>query len=203
MRFVSPTQWPARILVGIFSLVLVSTTVWSNRAVAQLPGTLTIDHYHLYQNNLSTVVNIPVVLRDQFGEESLVIRSNDRFGVPVDKNGEGIQRPELHYMWYSLLGGIPAERTVVVQNQFGDFTLQIRRPVALLAPALKNVTSGEALADHYKCYEALGGASAGAPVLLEDQFVAQSGTAVAPRVPLQPCRERAARRVRVPIFQAG
>jgi hypothetical protein len=79
------------------------------------------------------------------------------FGLPADKNGEGIFDPRVHYTWYNI-NTSERGRHVVYQNQFGENVLTTGNGIYMLVPALKFPQEGELppIADHFKCYKALG-----------------------------------------------
>ena len=165
-----------RSLVGVLVIALaVSAAPLSDTAQAQLPGPLTIDHYQVYPNEGGGFLSTFVILVDQFGESNHLAEAHNFFAVPANKNNEGINNPSLHYNWWSLSQGASPEpaRRVVVQNQFGDFTLEVDQPRYLMAPALKNVTAGGAQGDHYKCYDVIG-AFVDVVVSIEDQYSSES-----------------------------
>ena len=133
----------------------------------------------------------PVRLRDQFGESNHLLFGLDFFAIPVDKNQEGISDPRAHLSWWRLGTGTEFQpRRVVVQNQFGDYTLDVFEPQYLLNPALKN-SGGATIGleqidplpddthDHYKCYR-VEGESVGAPVVLAEQYGVFTDTALDP-----------------------
>ena len=127
---------------------------------------------------------ISVGLNDQFGAEIVSIIQATRIGIPVDKNGEGILRPDLHNVWWEIQSDIPHPlRHVIVSNQFGDAPLEIRLPRYLINPALKNTGApgdpnfvGE---NHYKCYDVIG-TSLQKTVTLGDQYGTDSAFVLQP-----------------------
>lgn len=144
----------------------------------------TVDHYQVYELSFAFPSPVPAVgLKDQFGTEDVAVIAATHFGLPVNKNGEGVNHPGLHYLWWV----IEAEnehpiRDVVVFNQFGETQLQVRQPRYLLNPAHKN--SGPVAGEigeynHYKCYDV----AAPVPsltVILQDQFRADTASVLQP-----------------------
>ncbi|MBI2912340.1 MAG: hypothetical protein HYY03_00285, partial [Chloroflexi bacterium] len=84
--------------------------------------------------------------------------------------------PKLHYKCYQITG--PAlNATVVAQTQFGVEELQLREPVDLCAPALKN-NQGYLHAPHLKCYAIQNGNDPPQVVNLITQFGVEKNVAV-------------------------
>jgi hypothetical protein len=134
----------------------------------------TVDHYHIYNVDPPHSYGLPVILTDQFGTVQVPVMDLERFGVPVDKNNEGIIDPILHYSWWRINDPEPP-RDVLVGNQFGQDQLwQIYDGEFLLNPALKNFdpAGGQQIptdVNHYKCYRAIG-PPVQRQVTLYDQF---------------------------------
>ena len=123
------------------------------------PGTFTINHFNVYLNQNPISTGEAVILIDQFGESDHILGPLEKYGVPVDKNFEGFADPRAHLTWWRLSDNVVEPfRTVVVQNQFGDYTLGVFNSEYLLAPALKNAPSQPLpdTHDHYKCYRVEG-----------------------------------------------
>ena len=86
------------------------------------------------------------------------------FGVPADKEGEGITDESTHLTAYKIArtkGSRRHERVnKTVENRFGQIAVQVRKPILLLVPAAKSLTdpvdppdpTAHSL-DHYKCYK--------------------------------------------------
>lgn len=143
----------------VFFALIAAVTLQS----AQANGAVgfSIDHYQIYKMNFPIPAPIGVTLKDQFGSEFVNVVHATRFGVPVDKNGEGILRPDLHNVWWEIQSDNHHPiRHVVVSNQFGDASLEVSVPVYLINPALKNMgVPGDpnfVTENHYKCYVVLG-----------------------------------------------
>lgn len=110
--------------------------------------TFKIDHYKFYDfETLSTIVNAPVQLNDQFHEKQPLVATvtvPNFFGNPViktkkdEKEGKYIN-PMAHLTWYELkTKKAEPRRTLQLTNQFGQQTVTIGNASVLLAPALKS-----------------------------------------------------------------
>jgi hypothetical protein len=163
-----------KILVGLPALAVTLALLFvAVPASAQLPGPFVIDHYYVYALNVPITGVFPMRLTDQFGTADGVAEILERFAIPVDKNGEGILDPSLHYTWWRISGDLASPIPLVaVENQFGAHTLNVGNAAYLLNPALKNPLVGEQFPlgkDHYKCYDVTGDPLA-IPVSLSHQF---------------------------------
>ena len=143
-------------LLAVFAL-LPATEV----AAQPDPSTLTINHFSVYLiGDAAPPIGVPLTLVDQFETSDHLLGGLEFFAVPVNKNAEGIPDPFTHLNWWKLTTGIEDPiRRVVVQNQFGDYTLDVFNAEYLLAPSLKNNSGGDPIPDthdHYKCYEVVG-----------------------------------------------
>ena len=97
----------------------------------------TLDHFKCYKAK-GDLVNVIVNLQDQFGLEPLVLVGHPKlFCNPVDKNGEGIKDPTAHLTCYKIVAGPEPARDVVVANQFGEQTLEVKHPQLLCVPSEK------------------------------------------------------------------
>jgi hypothetical protein len=137
------------------------------------PGVYTLDHFLVYTVTPEQV-NINVQLKGQFDQDYkwANLRYRDRFLNPVDKNQEGILNPFAHLNWYRIDAPQEPQRTLSVNNQFGQQVLVIGNAVALLAPTEK-IEDGSQFPqglDHYKIYRVLQGQSVMWQVDLTDQF---------------------------------
>jgi hypothetical protein len=159
----------------------------------QVPGPFVIDHYYVYTSPQPITGAFPMTLADQFlasDNEAIIL---DRFAVPVDKNGEGIQDPALHYTWWQIVGDqTNPVAAVAVDNQFGPQTLDVGLAAYLLNPALKNAAAGQeppANKDHYKCYDAVG-SPIGINVNLSHQFGTETVDVLDPRYLCNPVEKQ-------------
>lgn len=84
-----------------------------------------------------------------------------------------IDEPELHLTFYELTHKLRTNRrSVVVENQFGQFTLRVAAPRIVAVPSLKNDEGVPRDLDdlsHFTCYEA-SGRRLNLKAALEDQF---------------------------------
>lgn len=174
-----------RLLFSAIPLLLIAAVfaLAGGPAEAQVPGPFTIDHYRVYKTDPTIPITGPVTLRDQFGETTHNELLLDRFAVPVDKNGEGILDPGLHYSWWHLIDvPLPTIIDVVIRNQFGEQTVKTYGIEYLLTPALKNPQAGQEVPknrDHYKCHFLIGDRVL-ADASLSDQFVSDQVTVFEP-----------------------
>ena len=172
--------------VAFVAVIAVAITAAPSHGQPPDDVVFSINHFDVYDVP-NTVPSVgPVQLRDQFGTSQHLTGDVHWFGLPTNKNFEGVVDPRAHLLWRRLLDSeIDPIRPVVVQNQFGDQTLEVGDAEYLLIPALKNSgPSGENplpedTHDHYKCYQA-----AGDPIsrefTYENQFEAGSDATLAP-----------------------
>ena len=157
------------------------------------PSNFSINHFNIYLNGQSHPPLLEeVTLTDQFATRVHILGSIARYGVPVDKNGEGIPDPLAHLTFWQFEDNNPQVfRTVVVRNQFGDYTLNVFSSRYLLAPSLKNNSQPIPLPDthdHYKCYDVFGDAIP-VDVQLQDQFEIGSGVSLSPTLLCNPAEK--------------
>jgi hypothetical protein len=116
-----------------------------------------------------------VILRDQFYPQPTTHHADpfEFYANPVNKNGEGIIDPILHYTWWRINPPRPHSGTIVASNQFGDQTLQLGPGEYLWNPSLKFPQGPPPpplpIANHYLCYRATG-SFVPRTVTLQDQF---------------------------------
>ena len=163
-------RWIA--IAAVLAVAMVGVSVRSAVAFGPLP----LDHYKIYDATTTDAVFAePVILVDQFNIDGLSGRLDGpfRFGVPTDKNDEGIFDPSVHYTWYRVNEAQQQPiRTVVFENQFGVGVVDVRQPRWLLSPANKNQMPGSPLPDlrdHFLCYDAAGDELL-RNVILDNQF---------------------------------
>lgn len=129
-----------------------------------------LDDFVAYKVKTSTGSTRPtpvngVTLVDSFDSGTFDAVRTKLFGVPADKNGEGIVDAATHLKFYSIRAtpGSPRhtpQTNILVHNQLGDLRVDTIRPDYLLVPAAKNLSvdpSPPAFnshnVDHYKCYK--------------------------------------------------
>lgn len=96
-----------------------------------------LDHFKCYRAK-GERPNVAVDLADQFGvEPGVLVRKPELFCNPVDKNGEGIRNPTAHLTCYRIKAD-GKKRDVVVGNQFGGQTLEVKEPELLCVPSDKS-----------------------------------------------------------------
>jgi hypothetical protein len=77
-----------------------------------------------------------VDLTDQFGTATVFVGKPEFFCNPVDKNGEGIRNPAAHLTCYKIKAK-SAKRDVLIGNEFGGQTLDLKDPELLCVPSDK------------------------------------------------------------------
>lgn len=164
-------------------LQVTSVSPGADVSLAVTPAALTLqggtDHFACYEaTDLNANAPIPISLDDQFaGILSVDAMTALYFCNPVAKTFNGstiaINEPTAHLTFYELTQKIRAtHRKVVINNQFGQQTLQVAAPDIVAVPTLKN---GEGTArdldnlSHFTCYEA-SGKRLNVSVGLQDQF---------------------------------
>ena len=104
-----------------------------------------------------------VDLTDQFVSGTFEVKKPERLYNPVDKNGEGISDEFTHLLGYKIkaLKGEPKfdkVTNVFVTNQFGEITVDVKKPKLLLVPSSKDLFGIPSELDaitvnHFKCYD--------------------------------------------------
>ncbi len=104
-----------------------------------------------------------VFLNDKYLSAMYTVEKPDRLYNPVDKNGEGLTDVISHYVGYKIKeskGDDKFEKIegVSVTDQFGELTIDIKKPKLLLVPSLKDhdevpVPLIPFTVDHFKCYD--------------------------------------------------
>jgi hypothetical protein len=118
-----------------------------------LPPPGAADHYKCYKVKISRGTpkfprGVTATVVDQFENRVYDIKKPRRLCVPVDKNGEGIERPAAHLMCYRVrrARGQPnhtrVEGQIHTNNQFGLGQLDTVKEEDLCVPALKNPPAG-------------------------------------------------------------
>jgi hypothetical protein len=137
-----------------------------------IPTQVETDHYKTYEVPGGPYIEMPLILRDQFGEEYADTMQLAKLATPVSKNGEPIHDPLAHLSWWEFFQTHPhPTRIVTVENQFGLYDWTVKDPRYLLLPALKNSSPDDVIPDknHYLCYKAFGDTMS-INVTLVDQF---------------------------------
>lgn len=176
------------LLAGLLAISASLVVVAAGRHLAYgnpIPEVPVKNHYLVYRVNNGPTLAQTLILQDQF--ESGLVRSMqlERFGNPVEKNGdEGpIIDPDWHLTWWYLADNsfTPVFDEVGVVDQFGYHEWNLHRAYYLAAPALKNADEGllPPVANHYLCYEA-NGPSANKTVILYDQWGWRQGAVLQP-----------------------
>jgi hypothetical protein len=142
-----------------------------------------LDHFKAYVTT-GQPLNEPVLLRDQFNQTPAPATVLDpvRFANPVQKTHNNvvtpITNPDSHLKLYNLTAEAAPIRTVTVNNQFGQQTLQVFDPVILAVPTQKLPLDPPHDLDHFKCYLCTGDPLLNVSVDLLDQFHNELGIQV-------------------------
>ncbi len=107
-----------------------------------------LDHFLCYKVKEETKLgDIFVSLEDQFGSDPDVrVKKAKTICVPVDKNGEGINNPDLHLVCYKVKSELKPKKDVLVTNQFGEQILEVKKPDLLCVPSSKEIL-GDSVGD--------------------------------------------------------
>ncbi len=131
------------------------------------PAACALDHFKMYKAKLASgetrFVPVTVTLADQFRTSDASVSKETLLGVPADKNGEGINVPEVHLECFKRKDVAGSEkfarRIVESTNQFGTRRLRLGQPRELCVPAAKDELAppaplGVHEVDHFQCYKA-------------------------------------------------
>ncbi len=126
----------------------------------------TIEHflsYNIKENDKQKFRAKYVGLSDQFGSGDFKVKQLYRLLNPVDKNQEGLIDTVTHLVGYKIkqekgYQNSGMDDQIQVVNQFGEISLDVKKPRMLLLPSAKNhdVTPDPLQfnsSDHYKCYD--------------------------------------------------
>jgi hypothetical protein len=111
------------------------------------PWAPSLDHFELYRikrtKGAPKFVTETVELDDQFLDETTMeLKKPVQFGVPTNKNREGIGNPSRHLTCYSVRAPKFENQEVTVTNQFKEEQrLSVRRPYRLCVPSYKQVVT--------------------------------------------------------------
>jgi len=135
------------------------------------PDPTTTDHYLAYDvkepKDTDKFQKFTVILDDQFESATYIVEKPDRLYNPVQKTHDGttteITDAESHYVGYKIKtpqGDPKFEKVtnVLVENQFGDIIVDVKKPKLLLVPSAKDhFTVPDELnpitINHFKCYD--------------------------------------------------
>ena len=151
-----------------------------------------IDHYKVYNVADDDPIGVSNVnVSDQFGSSLLALQGVNFLANPVAKQiAPGIPNfpgqlfyPDEHLNWYFISPQEPQPpRSIRVDNQFGEQSVDLGDAIFVLLPAIKDneiSNGGIILNQHFKCYQAAG-APPGVTVNLQDQFGVMNGVEVGP-----------------------
>ncbi|MBI5506125.1 MAG: hypothetical protein HY899_15120 [Deltaproteobacteria bacterium] len=168
------------------------STTGTIRMSTGLPSAYDIDHFLTYQiKNTKGAPRFakfgPVVLQDAFGAVKYDIVKPVTLDLPANKNNEGVVDDVTHLKEYQVrprANSLAVGTTIQVQNQCGLFAVALVKPLSVLVPTNKSLTSSSVPApdlgaiglDHYLCYlvrqdaAVQPGLGKGAQVSATDQF---------------------------------
>ncbi len=133
-----------------------------------VPEESPLEHFLAYKVNdnddlLPEFEKRQVTLTDQFETAIFEVKEPKMLLNPVDKNGEGISDEFTHLVGYKIkaLKGEPKFEKVTnvfVTNQFGEITVDVKKPKLLLVPSSKDLSGtpdelDPITVDHFKCYD--------------------------------------------------
>jgi len=158
-------------------------TVWGPVALAvptQKGGheePVCLDHLLVYDVIEGPYMEVVVNLDDQFIKEDVMVWEPIYFANPVQKTHDGvvteIEKDDEHYVFYAIedMWYESIEKTIQIDNQFGEETLDLTYRDTLAVPSQK--ISWEQPLDHFHCYwaEDVEGLPIEEVVELEDQFI--------------------------------
>ena len=100
------------------------------------PAGVNPEHYLCYRI-AGALRPVPIKWKDQFATgEARVMRPNFLCN-PVQKNNQEIKDEKTHLVCYQLNSQRPANKRVIVQNQFGKQELRVANPQLICVPSLK------------------------------------------------------------------
>lgn len=175
----------------IHRLAAFATSAFVLALAAPVGAAPPLDHFQIYSVK-SVPAPFEVGLLDQFGPafKPGKLQAITFFANPTRKvagnTTVGISDANAHLTWYTLLQAQPEPvRTVRFKNQFGQHSVDIKDPRALLVPTQKTSHAGSEFPrslDHYKCYRVVKVNTAPPPpkVTLGDQFGTRQNVQVGP-----------------------
>ena len=174
-----------KIVIIVAVLGLIVGLGWGGAGAQMFPE----NHYLVYEVRQAYVLNMPILLIDQFNEFQTTSVEFDKFANPVMKNQEPYFDSRVHQTWWLIDDPMPPcfDKEVGLYNQFGRQDWVVGDGRYLVLPAYKNNPPQWPMPwNHYKCYEAEGPA-VNVPVQLFDQFRSYSMVAVEPVLFCNPC----------------
>ena len=140
------------------AVALVAFAPRTSRAQAN-PPTVDPTHYWTYQLERPFGMPTPILARDQFflGYTPLLVDSLERLVNWVYKNNSPVRDTMIHYTWWNIATKLPMHASAILQNQFGQYPIDVFDLDFMLVPAWKNYQSPVfPIANHYLCYHAQG-----------------------------------------------
>ena len=159
-----------------------------------------LDHFECYKARTAPGTprfqRLRVVLEDEFGTAKVRVAEPESFCNPVDKNSEGINDATAHLTCYTITRvGFHPNRRVLVEDQFGELTLDLKEPKTLCVPSEQDGVEAQASIDHFQCYKARTGRRTpkfqSQVVTLEDEFAAFAATVNQPELFCKPVKKNA------------
>jgi hypothetical protein len=107
-------------------------------AQGENPAGINPEHYLCYRIT-GQIRPIPIKWKDQFATGEARVMRPVFLCNPVQKNNQEIKDQKTHLVCYQLNPQKPANKRVVVQNQFGKQQFRVADPQLLCVPSLKEV----------------------------------------------------------------
>src|SRR5262249_15212241 len=153
--------------------------------------------FQCYRARSAGSFKVPVTLSDRFGNRSATLRSPIDLCAPADKNGENPEAADspgfLTSYKLSISGGFQQVTGVHAINQFGDVTLDVKKPRVLLVPTAVSLeeppsSPAGAFLNHFTCYDVrVANGTPPPPTPTVSIHTAFETVQVSPQKPLQLC----------------
>jgi hypothetical protein len=122
-----------------------------------------LNHFVCYEAHADPAIIAGITLDDGFGPSTVEMKELRRLCAPADKDGEDPTAPQdpEHLAGYTIKQTAPAPTTFaaqVITNQFGTFTVDVKKAQYMLVPSAKSRNAPPAplvnpQLDHFKCYK--------------------------------------------------
>jgi hypothetical protein len=137
------------------------------------------EHLACYQIREGTFAKRTVLVRNQFGDQTLTVVKPEALCNPAEKNGVPSPLNGDHFKCYRVRGKGFATRTVTLADQFETRTETVLKPRLVCNPVDKNGGGIRNPDEHLTCYTLKsGGTFAPVPVDIGDQFGGTGGSSL-------------------------